>query len=202
MIIDNLEDHRQEFADIKRRLRELETTSPLGFSSITRGQLRVASPEGLLVEGSARVSGVLDGDGTLHWTGTVKLDGPVSIVGTVTRSGNETATGTTALNGTTDLNGPTTITGQTTVQGDLDVTGGGTIQAGAVEISPASGGRVTVGDLTLTSDGTAQVGTRFRIAGGGIHVPNLDAVTVPDTKPANLHAVYWDSSDGRLYREL
>ena len=120
----------------------------------------------------------------------------MQIVGTVTRSGNETATGTTTLNGTTNLNG------QTTVQGDLDVTGGGTIQAGAVEISPASGGRVTVGDLTLTSDGTAQVGTRFRIAGGGIHVPNLDAVTVPDTKPANLHAVYWDSSDGRLYREL
>ena len=164
--IDNLNDARAEIRDLMRRVSQLERQSPIGFSSVTRGSLRIASAEGLIVEGSARITGTLNGDGTMSWTGPVEFVGPVSITGNVTRSGTETATGTTTLNGTTNLNGPTNITGATditgtldvsgvtTVTNDLNVTGGGEITAGAVTISPASGGRVSIGSFTLASDGS------------------------------------------------
>ena len=200
MMIDNLNDNRQEIRDLMRRVSQLERQSPIGFSSITRGSLRVASPEGLIVEGTARVTGILTGDGTFDWDGTIKLDGPVQIVGTVTRSGNETATGTTTLNGTTNLTGQTTITGATTVQGDLDVTGGGTIQAGAVTITPAGGGEVQVGTLTISStgqigDGNAdgvRIGTDFRTS-ARVVLSSLPTVT---GQTPNL----WLSGSGELFR--
>lgn len=75
------------------RIRRLEAAAPLGFTSITRGSLRVASNEGLIVEGSAkvegwlittgtqRVVGRLEGSGTFDWTGASFLRGPVEITG-------------------------------------------------------------------------------------------------------------------------
>ena len=48
----------EAFAEIWDRLRKLETTAPTGFTSITRGSLRVASEDGLVVQGSALVTGM------------------------------------------------------------------------------------------------------------------------------------------------
>lgn len=64
----------------QRRLRAMEGAAPLGNSSITRGRLRVASEEGLLVEGSiygAANSGTgqpahIEWDGTANFTGDVR----------------------------------------------------------------------------------------------------------------------------------
>lgn len=211
-------DWEARFRALQRKVDQLARQTQLANASVTRGRVRIASAEGLVVEGSARISGVLNGDGSMSWTGPVEFVGPVTITGNVTRSGTENATGATTLNGlttingdlivnsssqmtvngpleirgatditgnatvdglltvngdaifntssnmtvngplnvkgTTTISGATNMNGQTTVQGDLDVTGGGTIQAGAVTVSPANGGQINVGQTTLQSDGS------------------------------------------------
>jgi hypothetical protein len=71
--IDNLNDG--EMKDVLRRLRALEKQASAGFTSVNRGAFRIASPEGLIVEGSAKVTGELKGEGTLNWTGPVNVSG-------------------------------------------------------------------------------------------------------------------------------
>ncbi|GEK80578.1 hypothetical protein ABA31_19290 [Agrococcus baldri] len=198
--ISTVNDPWAEIRKLATRIRKLETAAPINHATVSRGALRVKSTEGLIVEGSAKITGILDGDGTLHWTGAVQLEGPVQIVGNVTRSGDETATGTTTLNGQTSLNGPTditgqtditgptTITGDTTVQGDFDVTGGGTIQAGAVTITPASGGQVRAGSTTLASNG--------RISNSAGIVNFDDSITVAGTVAATNLRVSGASTHG------
>lgn len=64
--------------DTPRRVRDMEGASPIGFSSVTRGTFRVASDEGLLVEGQAHVTGLLSGSGQIDWTGPAEFTGDVS----------------------------------------------------------------------------------------------------------------------------
>ena len=159
-----------EFA---RRIQRLERQAALGFSSITRGSLRVASLEGLIVEGSERVTGILIVDGTLQVAGTQTVSGTLVVTGgevitgtftvngPTTFNGNLTIAGATVITGTFQINGATTINGVTVVNGDMDingtldlsgtlnVTGGGKIQAGAVVIDGTSGGRVAAPGATL-----------------------------------------------------
>lgn len=103
--IDNLNDSKSEIRDLMRRIRQLETASPLGHSSITRGALRVASPEGLIVEGSEKVTG------TLTLTPGSVLD----------------VTGETNLHGPTTIDGTLDVKGATTLSNDLNVAAGGGI---------------------------------------------------------------------------
>ena len=82
--------------ELVKRIRRLETGSPLGNSSITKGSLRIASAEGLIVEGSAKVTGtlavtgILNANGTVTLTGTVGISGPLDITGNTTLSGDLT----------------------------------------------------------------------------------------------------------------
>lgn len=66
--------------DTPRRVRSLEGASPIGFSSLTRGGLRIASQEGLTVEGS--ILGVANNDfgvpAHIDWRGTADFTGDVS----------------------------------------------------------------------------------------------------------------------------
>lgn len=69
-------------ADTQRRIRDIEGQAPIGYSSVERGGIRIASDQGLLVEGTAVVTGSLigrrtdedrssflfwDGDATFKW---------------------------------------------------------------------------------------------------------------------------------------
>lgn len=140
---DNLDD--SELKLILRRLDALEKASPVGSTSITRGQLRVASTEGLLVEGTAEVSGELNitgvetVDGTLHITGTLDVDGPADIAGTLN------------VHGTTTIAGATTISGATTLGTTLTVNSAGKIVAGNITIDAlgTTSGRIISGQLYL-----------------------------------------------------
>lgn len=152
---------------ILQRLSVLERQAKNGFSSITRGSLRVASAEGLIVQGSARVSGALIVSGNESVTGTLEVSGVQHVTGTLIVDGDldvngpTNITGATVITGTFQIDGATTINGVTVVNGDMDingtldlagtlnVTGGGKIQAGSVVIDGTSGGRIASPSATL-----------------------------------------------------
>lgn len=71
----NLKDPK--VTDFPKRVSTLETQSPNGFSSVTRGTFRIASDEGLLVEGQAHVTGLLSGTGEIDWSGPGTFTGDV-----------------------------------------------------------------------------------------------------------------------------
>jgi hypothetical protein len=121
-MVDSLGDLKQEIRDLMRRIRVLESASPLGYSSITEGALEIRSEEGLIVIGSLRISGVMNGDGTITWTGPWNLTGLGTVTGDVAWSG--------------DLN----------LTGNITVLPGGKIQVGDMIIDPAGGGSVTFPD--------------------------------------------------------
>lgn len=98
-----------ELAALIERVRRLEAQAPIGNSSVTRGRLRVASEEGLVIEGSASVTGILKGIGSFLWNGIVTL------------------TSTFTANGPWNLNGVGTITGNSTQTGDMTVNSPGKI---------------------------------------------------------------------------
>lgn len=148
-------------ADIFRRLRALETASPMNAGAVGSGGFEVydggvitISNGGLNVTGTARITGTLQADGTIALTGTLtqsgpstftgdtKLNGPTHINGNTDITGNMTSTGTFTNNGPTNLNGATKTTGTLSVEGvttlknDLNVTTG-KIVAGGVTVDPA-----------------------------------------------------------------
>ena len=56
-LIDNPDDIRQSLDDILRRLHDVERQSPLGRSSVSRGVLKVLTPEGGELAGAGHVGG-------------------------------------------------------------------------------------------------------------------------------------------------
>lgn len=148
----DLNDPWAEIRALKERVRILETATPLQDASVTRGRLRVASDDGLvvqqtptggagirvtglqIVDGTLRITGTLEGAGTWTWTG------PWTLAGAGTISGNTTGTGTLTWTGPWNLNGVGTIAGNVTQTGDLNVTGGGSITAGLITIDPSTAG--------------------------------------------------------------
>lgn len=127
-MLDNL--NSDEMAKLVRRIEKLEAAAPVGFTAVSRGALRITSDEGLIVEGSARISGRLLGDGELTWTGPITFTGPFTIDGTTVQNGEYTVTGPFHVNGTTDINGDTTVNGLFDVVGDSNFTGEVTIDGG------------------------------------------------------------------------
>jgi cytoskeletal protein CcmA (bactofilin family) len=125
---------RSEWNDFMREWRQFRNQSPLANSAIDRGSLRVLSAEGLIVEGSQRVSGVL------IVSGEETVDGTLRVSGTLIVSGE------TEISGTTEITGPTTITGtfgidgNTTLTGSLTVSGGEIIVAGTTPIRLGANG--------------------------------------------------------------
>ena len=121
---------RGELADILRRLRILETASPLQNASIGESGLRVYNGGvitiengGLNVTGTATITGTLQADGTIALTGTLTQSGPSTFTGATGITGPLTVTGATHLNGTTDVAGNTTVTGDFTTVGPMKTTG-------------------------------------------------------------------------------
>lgn len=132
----------QELLQLRLLVQQLLTQSPLGYSSITEGSLRVASNEGLIVEGSAKVTGYLVVTGTLRGTGTFEWLGTMNISGAQNVTGPTTFTGQVTVNGPWKLVGNGQITGNVDLTGDLRVLPGGLIRVGDMIIDPADGGSV------------------------------------------------------------
>lgn len=128
-----------------RRVALLEAGAPIGHSSVTRGALRVASEEGLIVQGSALVTGVLRTVGRiiLEGLGILTVNGLIELFGSMRVGGG----------------------GSVTVEGGGDVVvNGGKIKAGNVEIRDGkiyvgtggsqividgATGKITAGNLTI-----------------------------------------------------
>ena len=215
-----------EIAALVRRIEKLERQAPAGFTSITRGALRVASPEGLIVEGSEKVTGTLDvtgtltvsgtinGDGTITWagpvtfTGATNLNGPIEVngashfVGLATVDGDMDVNGTLNVDGPAGINGPTFLRGSTELTGDLTVDGGGKIHVGGMTLDPAVSGAGTVGGISapvtlLLSAPTVQMTSSARVVGLLNAAGGVSLTNLP-TIPGKTSNLYIDPND--LYK--
>jgi hypothetical protein len=208
---------RGELADILRRLRVLETASPLQNASIGSNGLRVYDGGVITIQ-----NGGLNVTGTATITGTLQADGTIAFTGTLTQSGPSTFTGDTKLNGPTHINGATDIKGSlsvegaSTLKGNLSVTGSGKITAGNTVIDPSAsnggvtfasgggvggnGGNVVVkgtGNAGLITDTTAAVfagASQLTVGDGYVKIDGLETVS---GVTANL---YMDPSTKRIKR--
>jgi cytoskeletal protein CcmA (bactofilin family) len=165
----------------RRRTQKLESAAPTGFSSVTRGQFRIASVEGLLVEGSASVSGRLEVSGIEVVSGQLRVTGSLVVAGNADVTGPMTVSGPLTVNGETTFVGPLTIEGETTVVGTLMVEGdvtftGKTVLNGETELNgdtKITGKTELIGDtklsgnLDVVDDGKIQVGTILLDPRGG-----------------------------------
>lgn len=160
-----LDDMYAELIEMKRLVRQLLTQAPVGFTAVTRGALRVASNEGLLVEGSAkvdgwlivtgmeRVTGRLEGSGTLDWEGPWVFRGDGDITGNVDIAGEMTVTTTGQIK-----IGSVTIDRGGAWDGRISATSSLLLSAPVVAMS----GQATANDFfvfnSLTVEGSAVVG--------------------------------------------
>lgn len=140
--IDPVQRLARELADLKAKLEEYITAPRLQNSSISKGALRILSPEGLIVVGSASVSGLLDVDGTLDGTGSFDWSGPWELSGAGQITGDVTATGTWTWQGDLNLSGDFDMSGSMFVTGDITILPGGKMIIGNMIIDPADGGSV------------------------------------------------------------
>jgi cytoskeletal protein CcmA (bactofilin family) len=149
---DNVSRRIDELWDL---VRGLLTASELGNSAITRGGLRVASNEGLLIQGSQKVEGWLVVTGTERVTGTLEILGRLVASGAIELSGNTDITGPTTIRGATSITGNTDITGRLTAAGAVELMGPTKI-TGDVDLigllKLAQGGRISIGDITLSEE--------------------------------------------------
>ena len=191
---------RGELADILRRLRQLETASPLQNASIGSNGLRVydggvitIQNGGLNVTGTATITGTLQADGTITFTGTFNQSGPTTF------TGDTKLNGPTHINGATDIKGSLSVEGASTLKGNLSVTGSGKITAGNTVIDPSAsnggvtfasgggvggnGGNVVVkgtGNAGLITDTTAAVfagASQLTVGDGYVKIDGLETVS-------------------------
>lgn len=181
--------------DLRHRVHILETTQPMGYSSVSEGRSRFVGNESLLVEGSAkvagwlvvtgteRITGLLEGSGTLDWTGPCNLKGKVTVTGDTDFIGRLTTTGDVELGGNTvikkdlDVQAKTRLRGKVTLEADLEILPGGKIKAGTMVIDTTGGGSVTFAN-----------GARVGSSGATVSVlMGTSAVTV-DNNSAKLSA--------------
>lgn len=195
--------NRDDMIDLFKRVEKLERMAPTGQSSVTSGQFRIASVDGLLVEGQGRVTGILVVDGTLQVTGTESISGTLIVSGGQIITGTFRIDGETTINGHTVFNGPTDIIGALGLSGTLTVKPGGNIdvQNGTVKVGTAmtldpnvSSGAVVFsnGSQVFTDGGSIQVylgngavqvsddGASMTVGGTGVIVTSADGVRVND----------------------
>lgn len=153
--------------ELVKRIRRLEAGSPLGNSSISKGSLRIASEEGLIVEGSASVTGVLKGLGQLLWNGIVTLTSTFTAKGVTRFEGDTTQVGPFHITGATDVTGLLTVNGNADFNGIVNIDG----PLGVNGLSYLRGTTEVSGDLTVVAGGIITVGAGLTLeplgAGGG-----------------------------------
>jgi len=173
--IDNLNDNA-ELADLKRRVRALETRNPLSDSAVSGGRTRFIGTDSFLIEGSGgvtgtfTVSGLQVVDGELRITGELNVSGPTDLGGNTKVSGTLTISGDTDVTGKFTVTGPASIDGDTDINGDLDIKGDTTV-TGPFHVDGAADfdGRVQIkGDTTLSGD--FEIDDNGRITVGGMTI--------------------------------
>lgn len=191
MGIDNLDDPRAPDRSLRRSSAVQGTSSPIGNSSVSEGALEIRSNEGLIVAGSAKVSGTLAVTGTetvagtLIVTGTERVDGTLRVTGHFIVDGDQTVNGPLVVAGTFTITGATTLTGNLTVNspGKITVAGGSspaTLQNG--QLAFGTGGVV---EADVTNGGVRMiVGTTRVYVGSGIAAvqAGLNSVAVTPTQ--------------------
>lgn len=205
----------QELRELKRRIRVLESASPLGYSSISEGALEIRSAEGLIVDGSARVDGTLSGSGTFSWTGGMTLAGSQNVTGPTTFTGQLT------VNGPWKFVGSGEITGDVSVTGDIEILPGGRIKVDGMIIDPSGGGSVAFPNgAVVDADGLG--GVQMRQGANKVFVgPSLvsmqygtrsiwisasgQGMSGLPTTPSNLAngavvGTVWMNTSGQMYR--
>lgn len=213
---DRLDDKDEVIRALIARVEKLERAANTGFTSITRGGLRVASAEGLTVQAVAggvamRVTGVEVVDGTLRVTGTFDLDGTAQFDGTV------------VITGPLTINGATGITGNVDLTGNLNVVSSGRVKVGGMTLDPAAnGGSIDFGSgrtiyagsgtigvygaggfFVINPSGIAMVHTNGRSVSVNTTGPNMNLPTINRTTIGSppVGTVYADSG-GQLYRAV
>ena len=128
---------RGEFEDLMRRVRALETQSPLERSSVKNGRVR-------FIGGELRI----DSGGQLVIKGTLAVDGDSTVTGTFTVSGPWNLTGTGTITGATSITGNVTVAGKLVQNGEWELNGAGKIRG---NVAVEAGGKITVGGVVLDS---------------------------------------------------
>lgn len=165
---------------LAQRVRILEVRNPLENAAVDRGGLYIRSNEGLVVEGSAKVSGWLIVTGTLKGTGTFDWSGDMNI------SGSQHVTGPTVFDGSVQINGPVTVAGTFDVTGAWKLIGNGQITGnttitGNVDVNSPGRIRITGGSSPATlENGRLSFGTGGQVVAdtgiGGVKMQAADAV--------------------------
>ncbi|WP_091232654.1 hypothetical protein [Microbacterium sp. 3J1] len=139
-MLDNLGDVAAALKSLIRRVRRLETATPLQNAAITRGSLRVASEEGLIVQGSALVNGLLSvlGRVRIHGLGLLEVLSLIDLLGSMRVRGG----------GTIDVeSGGAIVVGNVRIQdGKIAVNGSAIVIDGAT-------GRISVNGNDIVIDG-------------------------------------------------
>ena len=167
---------RGELADILRRLRILETASPLQNASIGEDGIRVygggvinIENGGLVVNGTATIHGVLNADGTINFTGPVTISGPLTISGATDITGNTTVAGDLDVDGPMTTTGTLSVEGVTTLKNDLNVTTGKVRVGSALTIDPAvDGGGLSFSSGAKLSNSSGGIGLQLGGAVSGV----------------------------------
>lgn len=184
MAIDDLSQLRADFEKLWKRVERMERGAPIGFSSVSRGALRITSDEGLIVQGSASVSGILKGVGQMLWDGIATFTGAFTSKGTTRFEGDTSQVGPFHITGNTDQTGTYTVNSP----GKIIVAGSNAMTLGVGAFGQPGVGFATGGGVTgftggaLLHGGTAGVGcivngTTSQLASGSNYV----SVTATDT---------------------
>ncbi|PPG39472.1 M23 family metallopeptidase [Pseudoclavibacter sp. RFBA6] len=167
MKIDDLNEPVSEVKVMQTYVQELQTSAPLGYSSVEHGSIRIASPEGLIVEGEGgiRLSGRMDADGVIDVTGVLTVRGVDGAGGVFTAEGMNTLSGTNLLSGPTRVTGKFDIEGDTTITGAVGISGvftstGDVMLNGTTRLN---GNSFITGQLTVT--GATKVQSSFETTG-------------------------------------
>lgn len=162
----------EALAQLFREIRDLNASNMLENASVTRGGVRIASNEGMLIQGSQKV------EGWLVVTGTERVTGLLEVLGTLAAAG--------VIN----------------LTGDLNVQPGGVIRASDLVIDNTGGGRIShptvlvlAAPATLVNDigvlGNVDVSGALN-TGSNVNMPLPPA---PPGATANVHM----RSDGKLF---
>lgn len=140
---------------IWRAIRALQNATPLNNASIGRSGLLVYDGGVITIEnGGLVVSGTASISGFLNVTGTATISGLLDVTGNTRLTGQTDIWGPLIVTGDTDLDGLTTITGDTSITGNLDVTGPTTV-SGTLDVTGAMTTKSTLsveGVTTLKND--------------------------------------------------
>lgn len=176
---------------LMQEVRELRVKVNAGFSSITRGSLRVASEEGLIVQGSALINGLLSvlGRVRIHGLGILEVLSLIDLLGSMRVRGGGTinveAGGAVLVGNVRIEDGKIRVgsggqividgaTGRISVGGNQIIIDGSTgkITVNGMVIDPADGGSITFpGGSRLRAD----VGNGVQLQTGGTKVSVQDS---------------------------